>query len=163
MNHLLAKYERDEERAQQHRERFAESLAEAPPFNDRRFAALRYQARYPHRLTDLEEQYRHRHNRSYRRRAMLSDQMACYLCGTDLEDAAIHVDHIIPIAHGGTHDLHNLALTCQSCTPTEGSTPRRVRHHLTHPNLPGRTVTDDETPAPSPSASSPRSEYEAWT
>lgn len=39
----------------------------------------------------------------------------CYLCGHLLDVNDYHVDHIIPIRHGGTHTEENLAATCPQC------------------------------------------------
>jgi 5-methylcytosine-specific restriction protein A len=42
---------------------------------------------------------------------MVRDGHRCTLCGAP----AVQVDHIVPVAEGGTHDLDNLAAICQSC------------------------------------------------
>lgn len=41
------------------------------------------------------------------------DGNACYLCGT-IPDSP-QLDHIIPIALGGTHSLDNTAIACPPC------------------------------------------------
>lgn len=35
--------------------------------------------------------------------------------------AALHVEHIVPKAHGGTEDLNNLALACIDCNLHKGT------------------------------------------
>jgi hypothetical protein len=39
---------------------------------------------------------------------------------------ALEIDHIIPIRHGGTHDLDNLRALCQPCNSSRGSGFRRA-------------------------------------
>lgn len=52
------------------------------------------------------------------------DGSRCQLCGRTPEDddpviedrkVRLHVDHIIPLSEGGTHDISNLRTTCSSC------------------------------------------------
>lgn len=47
----------------------------------------------------------------------------CPLCKTRLpEDAAdIHVDHVVPVARGGTSDLENLQAVCAACNMRKGA------------------------------------------
>ena len=47
----------------------------------------------------------------------------CEYCGLHQDDsplAALHIEHIIPIKHGGTDDLGNLALACIHCNLHKG-------------------------------------------
>lgn len=37
----------------------------------------------------------------------------CYLCQQPHHPSTYEIEHIIPKAHGGTDDLHNLALACK--------------------------------------------------
>lgn len=39
----------------------------------------------------------------------------CYLCGVDVDVAKFHVDHLIPLFRGGTHEPNNVATSCASC------------------------------------------------
>ena len=39
------------------------------------------------------------------------DGRTCYLCG----GLAVTADHVLCVAHGGTHDLDNLAAICGLC------------------------------------------------
>ena len=48
--------------------------------------------------------------------AILSQtQKTCPLCGVSLKRVAVHIDHVVPLALGGRHDLGNLQLLCDSC------------------------------------------------
>ena len=44
----------------------------------------------------------------------------CQLHQDDSPLAVLHVEHIIPRKHGGTHDLDNLALACIDCNLHKG-------------------------------------------
>lgn len=69
------------------------------------------------------------------------DRNSCQACG----QPGHHVDHIIPLAEGGTHDPHNLQLLCTPChnakTRTEATRGKqrrtqRARHpREAHPGL----------------------------
>ena len=43
----------------------------------------------------------------------------CAMCGSEVERG--HVDHKIPTSKGGTSDLSNLQLLCESCNWSKGS------------------------------------------
>lgn len=45
---------------------------------------------------------------------------SCKKCG---KLAMLTIDHIIPQLHGGTDDIENLQVLCQSCNQAKGSTP----------------------------------------
>lgn len=44
----------------------------------------------------------------------------CHLSQDDSPLAALHIEHIIPRAHGGTDHLDNLALACIDCNLHKG-------------------------------------------
>ena len=49
---------------------------------------------------------------------------ACEYCHPHQDDsplAALHVEHVIPKAHGGTDELDNLALACIDCNLYKGT------------------------------------------
>jgi 5-methylcytosine-specific restriction endonuclease McrA len=48
------------------------------------------------------------------------DRNTCKSCGSQ---AQLEVDHIIPLAKGGTNDLSNLQTLCRTCN-------QRKKHHL---------------------------------
>lgn len=43
------------------------------------------------------------------------DSFACQYCGAKSPDAVLEVDHITPVANGGTNDILNLVTACRSC------------------------------------------------
>jgi 5-methylcytosine-specific restriction endonuclease McrA len=49
------------------------------------------------------------------------DGMVCYLCGKELGDDALSLDHVIPLRRGGTHTPENLRIACRSCNSRKGS------------------------------------------
>lgn len=47
---------------------------------------------------------------------IVRDGRRCQLCGRGIEDGVkLHVDHIFPVAKGGTNDIENLQTLCQEC------------------------------------------------
>lgn len=44
----------------------------------------------------------------------------CWYCGASLEDG-YHIDHFIALSKGGTNDVGNLRLACQSCNLSKGA------------------------------------------
>ena len=62
------------------------------------------------------------------RRAVLNrDGYRCAKCGLA---SRLEVDHVVPLAHGGTSDLVNLQALCRTChiakTRTQTTTPGRL-------------------------------------
>lgn len=51
------------------------------------------------------------------------DRYHCYVCG---EATAVEVDHIVPIARGGSHELTNLAAVCPPCHRRKTALESRV-------------------------------------
>jgi len=50
------------------------------------------------------------------------DNYKCQICGKTIEDGVdLHVDHKIPVAHGGTNDLDNLQTLCSECNIGKGA------------------------------------------
>ncbi|HOF42054.1 MAG TPA: HNH endonuclease signature motif containing protein [Candidatus Hydrogenedentes bacterium] len=43
------------------------------------------------------------------------DSFKCQYCGASAPDVLLHVDHIKPVAAGGTNDITNLITSCASC------------------------------------------------
>lgn len=46
----------------------------------------------------------------------------CEMCGKPLSIYEFTIDHIMPISHGGTNDINNLACTCKACNTLKGHT-----------------------------------------
>ncbi|NJN61740.1 MAG: HNH endonuclease [Coleofasciculaceae cyanobacterium RL_1_1] len=53
-----------------------------------------------------------RFNADVRQYVLNRDRNQCQSCGTS---ANLQIDHIIPIARGGSNDLSNLQTLCQTC------------------------------------------------
>lgn len=45
----------------------------------------------------------------------------CVYCGRTAKEAVLEVDHVIPIAEGGTNDEHNLVPACAQCNMGKGA------------------------------------------
>ncbi len=50
------------------------------------------------------------------------DGFSCRYCGRSAPDVDLHVDHVIPVARGGTNDLDNLVTACADCNLGKGVT-----------------------------------------
>jgi hypothetical protein len=59
------------------------------------------------------------------------DKWKCHLCGVktpralrgSYEDTAPELDHILPLALGGSHTWGNVACSCRKCNGRKGATP----------------------------------------
>ncbi|MBI4781364.1 MAG: HNH endonuclease [Oscillatoriophycideae cyanobacterium NC_groundwater_1537_Pr4_S-0.65um_50_18] len=51
------------------------------------------------------------------------DGSQCKSCGCHAAEAELTIDHIIPLAKGGTDDISNFQTLCRSCNS-------RKKHHL---------------------------------
>lgn len=57
------------------------------------------------------------------------DRWRCHMCGSktprrlrgSLDDAAPELDHVVPLALGGSHTWSNVACACRSCNGTKGA------------------------------------------
>ncbi|MGW1673279.1 HNH endonuclease [Streptomyces sp. NPDC002324] len=63
-------------------------------------------------------------DRRIRPRALARDGFACVHCG---EREALEVDHIVPIAQGGTWTLDNAQTLCRTCHREKTAQDRRQR------------------------------------
>ena len=43
----------------------------------------------------------------------------CFCCG---RERPLHIDHVVPVTHGGSHDLTNLQPLCASCSKRKSDT-----------------------------------------
>lgn len=48
------------------------------------------------------------------------DGFTCQYCGRQPPDVVLEVDHILPVAEGGTNDILNLTTACQDCNRGKG-------------------------------------------
>ena len=51
------------------------------------------------------------------------DSFRCQYCGRGVPEVILEVDHITPVAEGGTNDIFNLITSCQDCNRGKGKTP----------------------------------------
>lgn len=49
------------------------------------------------------------------------DGFKCQYCGRSAPDAVLEVDHVIPVAKGGTNDILNLITSCRDCNNGKGA------------------------------------------
>ncbi len=50
------------------------------------------------------------------------DSFTCQYCGKSAPDVVLHVDHINPVAKGGTNEITNLISSCVDCNIGKGAT-----------------------------------------
>lgn len=43
------------------------------------------------------------------------DGYVCRYCGHGAPSVVLHIDHVVPVAHGGTNELDNLVTACEAC------------------------------------------------
>ena len=48
------------------------------------------------------------------------DDFTCQYCGKKPPEAVLHVDHIVPVAEGGSNDVLNLVTACSDCNLGKG-------------------------------------------
>lgn len=48
------------------------------------------------------------------------DSFLCQYCGAHPPSVVLHVDHIVPVAKGGTNDIDNLLTSCEPCNLGKG-------------------------------------------
>lgn len=57
----------------------------------------------------------------WKRDCGISIEASCPLCGCRIDYNNCHVAHIIPLAKGGSNNITNLKITCQSCNLSMGT------------------------------------------
>lgn len=57
------------------------------------------------------------------------DSFTCQYCGKSAPEVILEVDHIIPVAEGGTDDVFNLITSCRDCNRGKGK--RMLSDHTT--------------------------------
>ena len=51
------------------------------------------------------------------------DKFTCQYCGRKAPDVVLNIDHIEPIANGGTNDILNLLTSCFDCNSGKSNIP----------------------------------------
>lgn len=54
-----------------------------------------------------------------RRRVIERDEGLCFYCGK--EPWQLHIDHVIPVKHGGMNTFGNLVVACSHCNCSKGA------------------------------------------
>lgn len=62
-------------------------------------------------------------NKSTRFEVFKRDRFTCQYCGRMAPDVILEVDHIKPVAEGGTNDFLNLITSCRNCNRGKGKKP----------------------------------------
>lgn len=63
----------------------------------------------------------------YRRQIMRgATRIHCHYCGTTLTPMTATIDHMVPLARGGTWQVENLVLACSHCNALKGHKPYAV-------------------------------------
>lgn len=53
-------------------------------------------------------------------RVLKRDRFRCTYCGASGNDHELEIDHIIPVARGGSHHISNLTTACFACNRSKG-------------------------------------------
>lgn len=61
--------------------------------------------------------------RALRYQVLRRDGHTCRYCGAQAPDVPLTVDHVIPVALGGTNDPSNLVTACRDCNSGKAATP----------------------------------------
>ena len=60
---------------------------------------------------------------SVRKYVLQRDNYQCQSCGKNKTEARLNIDHIIPLATGGSNDISNLQVLCSLCN-------QQKKHHF---------------------------------
>lgn len=58
--------------------------------------------------------------KSLRFEVLKRDKFTCQYCGAQAPDVLLEVDHIVPVAEGGSDDILNLVTSCRNCNRGKG-------------------------------------------
>jgi 5-methylcytosine-specific restriction endonuclease McrA len=70
-----------------------------------------------HLKTEARPASRKHLSASKRKRILLRDKGRCVKCGSKKN---LEIDHVVPLARGGSNRLENLQLLCQECNRSKG-------------------------------------------
>ena len=73
--------------------------------------------KFTHLRTELRPASREHLSASKRKRILLRGKGRCMKCGSKKN---LEIDHVVPLARGGSNRLENLQLLCQSCNRRKG-------------------------------------------
>lgn len=110
--------------------RCVEILEERPPKDARAYPAIEKSPELNSRCQS--ENKRRTMSPKLRRQIFMRDRYRCQECGVTPASGSqvfLHVDHIIPVAHGGTNDESNLRTLCEQCNLGKGVQPAVVHQH----------------------------------
>ena len=73
--------------------------------------------KFTHLRTELRPASREHLSASKRKRILLRGKGRCMKCGSKKN---LEIDHVVPLARGGSNRLENLQLLCQRCNRMKG-------------------------------------------
>jgi len=76
------------------------------------------QLKRPRKANDLSYPQKNKRSpltKSIRHEVFVKDGFKCVECGATNQQTRLHVDHILPVAQGGTDELSNLQTLCEAC------------------------------------------------
>ena len=72
------------------------------------------------------------------------DGFACRYCGRRAPDVELHVDHVVPVAAGGTNDSINLVTACADCNAGKSDIPLDASTATVNPSEMAASIRDTE-------------------
>ena len=77
----------------------------------------------PYCKSELHERVGRQHIPNHLRHAVLKrDDYRCVECGATNKETTLEIDHILPVAKGGTNDINNLQTLCKHCNRAKSAT-----------------------------------------
>lgn len=111
-------------------ERFPEKTSEGyknicPCINTQGYQDCHEYKKTKKRYTRIREQKPFQRKRQWlsfelRQQVAARDKYKCVYCGVSVHHSKCHVDHIVPLAKGGSNEISNLCLACEACNLKKG-------------------------------------------